>query len=56
MTAEEKFDTIVYDMEVHLIQMCITEFPYMFEIAPTHIHRCLLNIYRDLTVNVSTLR
>jgi hypothetical protein len=44
------------DMEVRMKQRCVTEFLHAEEIAPTDIHQHLLNVYRDQTVDVSTVR
>ena len=44
------------DMEAHIKQRCITEFLHAEKVAFTDIHQHLLNVYRDQTVNVSTVR
>lgn len=44
------------DMEVHMKQRCVTEFLHVEKIAPINIHWCLLNIYENQTVNMSTVR
>ena len=44
------------DVEVHTEQRCVTEFLHADEIAPIGIHRCLLNIYGDQTVDVTALK
>ena len=56
MAAEGHSDKMVSDMEVHVKQRCVTEFLHAEKMAPTDIHWCLLNIYGDQTVHVSTLR
>jgi len=37
-------------------QRCVIEFLHAEKIAPNDIHRCLLNIYGDQTVDVNTVR
>jgi len=44
------------DMEVHMKQRCVIEFLHAEKIAPNDIHRRLLNVYGDQTVDVSTVR
>ena len=56
MAAEGQSDTMVCDMEVHMKKRCITEFLHAEKMAPTDIHQCLLNVYRDQIVDVSTVR
>ena len=56
MAAEEQSDKTASDMEVHVKQMCVTAFPPMEKIPPTDIHRCFLDVYRDQTVDVSTVK
>ena len=56
MAAEGQPDTTVLDMEVHMKQKCVTKFLYAEKMAPIDIHRCLLNIYGDQTVDVSAVR
>jgi len=51
MTAEEQSD-----MEVRMKQRCVIEFLHAEKIAPNDIHRHLLNVYGDQTVDVSTMR
>ena len=43
-------------MEVCMKQRCVTEFLNAEKIAPNDIHRCLLNVCGDQTVDVSTVR
>ena len=43
-------------MEVQIEQGCATEFLYEEKMAPTDIHQYLLNVCRDQSVDVSTLR
>ena len=50
------FDGMASDMEVCMEQRCGIEFLHVEEMAPVAIHRCLLNVYGDQTVDVSTLR
>ena len=55
MAAEGKSDRMVSDMEVCMKQRCVTEFLYAEKkTAAIDSHQCLLNIYGDQTVNVST--
>ena len=56
MAAEEQSDKMSSDMEVHMKQTFVTEFLHTDKMAPTDIHRHLLNSYRDQTVDVSTVR
>jgi len=56
MTAEGQSDKMASDMEVRMKQRYVTEFLHAEKIAPNDIHRRLLNIYRDQTVDVSTVR
>jgi len=44
------------DVEVHMKQRCVIEFLHVEKIAPNDIHRFLLNVYGDQTVDVSTMR
>ena len=37
-------------------QRCIIEFLHLDKMAPSDVHRCLLSIYGDQTVDVSTVR
>jgi len=43
-------------MEVCLKQRCVIEFLHVEKITPNDIHRRLLNVYGDQTVDVSTVR
>ena len=43
-------------MEVYMKQRCVTEFFHAEKITLTDIHHCLLNVYGDLTGDVSTVR
>jgi len=56
MTAEGHSDKMASDVEVRMKQRCITEFLHVEKIAPNDIHRCLLNVYGDQTLDVSTVR
>jgi len=47
---------MVSDMEVHMKQRCVIEFFHVEKFAPNDIHRSLLNVYGDQTVDVSTVR
>ena len=44
------------EMEVHMNQRCVIEFLLQEKVAPIDTDRCLLNIYRDQRVDVSTVR
>ncbi|PNF16036.1 hypothetical protein B7P43_G04626 [Cryptotermes secundus] len=44
------------DKEVRTKQRCVIEFLTAEQIAPTDIHRCLLKVYGDDTMEVSTVR
>jgi len=56
MTAEGQSDKIVSHMEVRMKQRCVIEFLHAGKNAPNDIHRRLLNVYGDQTVDVSTVR
>jgi len=56
MTAEGQSDKMVSDMEVHMKQRCVIEFLHAEKNAPNDIHQCVLNVYGDQTVDVSTVR
>jgi len=43
-------------MEVRMKQRCVIEFLHAEKIAPNDIHRRLLNVYGDQTVDVNTVR
>jgi len=44
------------DMELWMKQRCGVEFLHAENITPIDVHWCLLNVYRDQTVGVSTVR
>jgi len=56
MAAEEQSDSMASDVEVHMQQKSGTEFLHAEKVAPSDINWCLLNIYGDQTVDVSTVR
>ena len=56
MTAEGQSDKMASDMEVRMKQSCVIEFLHAEKIAPNDIHRRLLTVYGDQTVDVSTVR
>ena len=56
MTVEGQSDKMASDMEVRMKQRCVTEFLHAEKLAPNDIHRRLLNVYGDQTVDVSTVR
>ena len=56
MAAEGQSDKMASDMEVQMKQRCVTEFLHAEKMAPIDIHRHLLNIYEDQTVNMSAVR
>ena len=49
-------DRMASDMEVQMKQRCETEFIHAEKMAPTDIHRHLLSVYRDQTVDGSTVK
>jgi len=51
MTAEGQSE-----MEVRMKQRCVIEFLHAENIAPNDIHRHLLNVYGEQTVDVTTVR
>jgi len=56
MTAEGQSEKMASGMEVRMKQRCVIEFLHVEKIAPSDIHRRLLNVYGDQTVDVSTVR
>ena len=56
MTAEGQSYKMASDMEVRMKQRCVIEYLHAEKIAPNDIHRRLLNVYGDQTVDVSTVR
>jgi transposase len=56
MTADGQSDKITSAMEVRMKQICVIEVLHAGNIAPNDIHRRLLNVYGDQTVDVSTVR
>ena len=56
MAAEGRSDRVVSDAKVCMKQKCGAEFLSVEKIAPTDIHRCLLNVHGDITEDVSTMR
>ena len=56
MTGEGQSDKMTSDMEVRMKQRCVIEFLHAEKIAPKDIHRRLVNVYGDQTVDVSTVR
>jgi len=56
MAAVGQSEKLASDMEVRMKQRCVTEFLHAQKIAPNDIHRRLLNVYGDQTVDVSTVR
>ena len=56
MAAEGQSNQVACDMEVHMKQKCVTEFLHVGKMAPTDIHRSLLNVYGDKTVDVSRVK
>jgi hypothetical protein len=55
MTAEEQSDKMASDMEERMKRWCVIEFLHEEKIAPNDIHRRLLNVYGDQTVDASTV-
>jgi len=47
---------MAFDMEVHMKERCVIESLHAEKIAPNDIHRRLLNVYRDQTMDVCTVR
>ena len=56
MTADGHSDRLASAMGACMKQRCVTEFLHVETMAPTDIHRHLLNIYGDQTVDVGTVR
>ena len=54
MAAGGQSDKMVSDMEMHRKQRCGIEFLHVKKMAPIDICQCLLNVYGDQTVDVST--
>ena len=55
MAAGGQSDKMVSDMEMHQKQRCGIEFLHVKKMAPIDICQCLLNVYGDQTVDVSTV-
>ena len=56
MAAEGQSDTMASGMEVHMKQMCVSDFLRRLKMALTDIHWCLLNTKGKWRVNVSIVR
>ena len=56
MAAEGKSDKMVSDLEASIKQRRVIELVHVEKIVSSDIHQCLLNVYGDLTVNVTTVR
>ena len=54
MAAEGHSDKVVPNMVVQMKQRCGTEFLHEEKMAPTDIHWCLLNVYGDQTMDMSS--
>ena len=55
MAAEGQSDRMASDMEVHMKQRWVTEFLHAENTVIIDIHGYLLNVYRNQTVDVSTV-
>ena len=55
MAAEGYSDRTVSAVKVYMKQKCVTEFLHAENMVPIDIHLCLLNVYADQTVDVSTV-
>ena len=47
MAADGQSDKMASHLEVHMKQRHVIEFLHAEKIAPTDIHGCLLNVYKD---------
>ena len=56
MAAEGQPDKMASDIEVHMKERCAIGFLHVEKMASLDIHQCLLNVFGDQTVNVSTVR
>ena len=56
MAAEGHSDKTVPYIEVCMEQRSVTEFLHVEKMVPIDLHGCLLNVYADQTVDVSTVR
>jgi len=56
MAEEGQSDKLASDMEVHLKQIYEIEFLHVAKKALIDIHRHLMNVYGDQTVDLSTVR
>ena len=56
MAAEGHSDKMASVMEMQMKQRCVSEYLCVEKMAPTDIHRCLLNVSGDQTVDMSTVR
>jgi hypothetical protein len=55
VTAREQSNKMASDTEVPMKKRCVIEFLHAEKIEPNDIHRRLLNVYEDQTVDVSTV-
>ena len=55
MTDDWQCDKTASDMGVRMKQRCVIKFLHAVKIAPSNIRQRLLNVYRDQTVDVSTV-
>jgi hypothetical protein len=56
MAAERQSDKMASDIEVSMKQRCVIEFSMRKKFALNDVHRRLLDVYGDQTVEVSTVR
>ena len=56
MAVEGQSDRMVPDMKVHIKQRCAIKFLHAETMAPTDIYQHSLNVGRDQSVDVSTVR
>lgn len=54
--SREESDTRASHMEVHMKESSINEFHHVEKIVPSDIYQCLLNVDRNQTVHVSTVK
>ena len=55
MAVEGQSVKVASDMEMQMKQRCAIEFIHEEKVASIDIHQCLLNVYGDQTVDMSTV-
>jgi len=53
---ERHTDKMASDKEVQMKQRCVTEFHHVEKMGPDDVHQCLLKVYENQIVDVSTVK